>query len=48
MKINAEIEEFAANNENVSRNGYYPKIIRSDSGEIELEIRRNRRSEFNF
>ena len=32
--LNTEIEEFAENNENVSRNGYYPKTVRSDSGEI--------------
>ena len=45
--LNAEIEEFAENNENVSRNGYYPKTVRSDSGEIELNIPRDRKSEFN-
>jgi transposase-like protein len=45
--LNAEIEEFTENNENVSRNGYYPKTVRSDNGEIELEIPRDRKSEFN-
>ena len=44
--LNAEMEEFIDNNENVSRNGYYPKTVRSDGGEIELEIPRDRKSEF--
>jgi len=44
--LNAEIEEFSENNENISRNGYYSKTVRSDSGEIELNIPRDRKSEF--
>ena len=44
--LNAEIEEFSENNENISRNGYYSKTVRSDSVEIELNIPRDRKSEF--
>ena len=38
--LNVEIE-FAENNENVSRNVYYPKTIKSDSGEIKLICQHN-------
>ena len=43
--LKAEIEEFVENND-TSKNGYYPKRIRSDSGELELNIPRDRNSEF--
>ena len=43
--LKAEIEEFVENN-NASKNGYYPKRVRSDSGELELNIPRDRNSEF--
>ena len=43
--LKAEIEEFAENND-TSKNGYYPKAVRSDSGEIRLDIPRDRKSEF--
>jgi len=42
----AEIEEFVENKEKSSRNGYYSKKVRSDSGELELNIPRDRKSEF--
>ncbi len=43
--LKAEIDEFVENN-NTSKNGYYPKKVRSDSGELELNIPRDRNSEF--
>ena len=45
--LKAEIEEFVENKENSSKNGYYSKTVRSESGEIELNIPRDRKSEFN-
>jgi len=44
--LKAEIEEFVENNDNISKNGYYSKKVRSDSGEMELNIPRDRKSEF--
>ncbi len=35
--LKAEIEEFVENND-ISKNGYYSKTVRSDSGEIRLNI----------
>jgi transposase-like protein len=43
--LESEIEEFQEKSGN-SRNGYYPKKVRSDSGEIELNIPRDRNSDF--
>ncbi|WP_024789393.1 transposase [Lebetimonas sp. JH292] len=43
--LKAEIEEFVENND-ISKNGYYSKTVRSDSGEIRLNIPRDRKSEF--
>jgi transposase-like protein len=43
--LKAEIDEFVENND-TSKNGYYPKKVRSDSGELELNIPRDRSSEF--
>jgi len=43
--LEAEIEEFQEVSGN-SRNGYYSKTVRSDDGELELNIPRDRKSEF--
>ena len=43
--LKAEIEEFVENND-TSKNGYYSKTVRSDSGEIKLNIPRDRQSKF--
>jgi transposase-like protein len=43
--LESEIEEFQEKSGN-SRNGYYLKKVRSDSGEIELNIPRDRNSDF--
>ena len=43
--LKAEIEEFVDNND-TSKNGYYSKTVRSDGGEIKLDIPRDRKSEF--
>jgi len=43
--LKAEIEEFVENND-ASKNGYYSKNVRSDSGELRLNIPRDRKSEF--
>jgi len=43
--LEAEIEGFQEERGN-ARNGYYSKKVRSDSGEIELNIPRDRKSEF--
>ena len=43
--LKAEIDEFVENND-TSKNGYYPKKVRRDSGELELNIPRDRSSEF--
>ena len=43
--LKAEIEEFVGSNDS-SKNGYYSKTVRSNSGEIELNIPRDRKSEF--
>ena len=43
--LKAKIEEFGENN-NTSKNGYYPTRVRSDSGELELNIPRDKNSEF--
>jgi len=37
--LKAEIEEFVENKENSSKNDYYSKRVRSESGEIELNLK---------
>ena len=44
--LKVEIEEFVGKSESSSKNGYYSKKVRSDSGELELNIPRDRKSEF--
>jgi transposase-like protein len=44
--LKAEIEEHIETNSNTSKNGYYEKTVRSDSGELRLDIPRDRKSEF--
>ena len=45
--LKAKIEEFGENN-NTSKNGYYPTRVRSDSGELELNIPRDKNSELSL
>jgi transposase-like protein len=44
--LKAEIEEHIETNSNTSKNGYYEKTVRSNSGELRLDIPRDRKSEF--
>ena len=44
--LKAELEEHIENNGNTSKNGSYKKTVRSDAGEIELDIPRDRNSEY--
>ncbi len=44
--LKAEIDEFVEKSETSSKNGYYSKKVRSDTGELELNIPRDRKSEF--
>jgi transposase-like protein len=44
--LKAEIEEHIETNSNTSKNGYYEKTVRSDAGEITLNIPRDRKSEY--
>jgi len=44
--LKAEIEEFVEKSESSCKNGYYSKKVRSDTGELELNIPRDRKSEF--
>jgi len=44
--LEAELEEHVAQSESTSKNGSYPKTVRSDAGEITLSIPRDRKSEY--
>jgi transposase-like protein len=44
--LQAELEEHLDHNEGSSKNGSYPKSVRSDAGELRLDIPRDRKSEF--
>jgi transposase-like protein len=44
--LQAELEEHLESNDTSSKNGTYPKTVRSDSGELRLDIPRDRRSEY--
>ncbi len=44
--LQAELEEHINENGNTSKNGTYPKTVRSDAGELRLDIPRDRKSQF--
>jgi transposase-like protein len=44
--LQAELEEHLESSDTSSKNGTYPKTIRSDTGELRLDIPRDRRSEY--
>jgi len=44
--LKSELEEHLEESDNNSKNGYYKKNVRSDSGNLELEIPRDRASEY--
>ena len=44
--LKAELEEHIRNNDNTSKNGYYSKTVRSDDGNLTLDIPRDRNSEY--
>ncbi len=44
--LEAELEEHVEQSESTSKNGSYPKTVRSDAGEITLSIPRDRKSEY--
>lgn len=44
--LQAELEEHLSQSETTSKNGSYTKKVRSDAGEIELNIPRDRKAEF--
>jgi transposase-like protein len=44
--LKAELEEHLEQNDTTSKNGSYPKTVRSDAGEIRLDIPRDRKSEY--
>lgn len=44
--LKAEIDEHIENNKGTSKNGYYSKTVKSDTGEIKLDIPRDRNSDY--
>jgi len=44
--LKAELDDHIENSEQTSKNGYYDKTVRSDAGEITLNIPRDRKSEY--
>jgi transposase-like protein len=44
--LKAELEEHIETNSNTSKNGYYEKTVRSDTGKLAIDIPRDRKSEF--
>ena len=44
--LKAELEDHLEQNDTASKNGSYPKTVRSDAGEIRLDIPRDRKSEY--
>ncbi len=44
--LQAELEEHINENGNTSKNGTYPKTVRSDAGELRLDIPRDRKGEY--
>ena len=44
--LKAELDDHIENSEQTSKNGYYNKTVRSDAGEITLNIPRDRKSEY--
>ena len=44
--LKAELDDHIENSEQTSKNGYYEKTVRSDSGELRLDIPRDRKSEY--
>jgi transposase-like protein len=44
--LKAELDNHIENNKQTSKNGYYEKTVRSDAGEITLNIPRDRKSEY--
>ena len=44
--LKSEIDEHVEKNDNTSKNGYYNKTVRSDNGELDLEIPRDRKSDY--
>jgi len=44
--LQAELEDHLEQKENSSKNGTYPKTVRSDAGELRLNIPRDRKSEY--
>jgi transposase-like protein len=44
--LKAELDDHIENNNQTSKNGYYDKTVRSDSGGLALNIPRDRNSEY--
>ena len=44
--LQAELEDHIETNSNTSKNGSYKKTVRSDAGELELDIPRDRKSDY--
>ncbi|HHD78459.1 MAG TPA: hypothetical protein ENK98_02285 [Epsilonproteobacteria bacterium] len=44
--LQAELEEHLDQNDTTTKNGTYPKTVRSDAGELKLDIPRDRKSEY--
>jgi len=44
--LKAELDEHIENSNQTSKNGYYDKTVRSDAGELTLNIPRDRKSEY--
>ena len=44
--LQAELEEHLDQDEDSSKNGTYPKTVRSDAGELRLDIPRDRKSKY--
>ena len=44
--LKAELDDHIENSNQASKNGYYKKTIRSDTGELTLDIPRDRNSEY--
>ncbi len=44
--LKAELEEYIESSGNGSKNGYYKKSVRSDTGKLDLDIPRDRNSDY--
>lgn len=44
--LKSEIDEHIDSNDQLCKNGYYKKSVKSDSGKLELDIPRDRKSDY--